>query len=899
MLGLHAWARRSETVRIWILMHYLLILLLLGSLLAFAAASWEGGPPVHVGPVIAVLLAIMLAFAAGMAATLSKRVPHETMPAALPRVELFQPKNRGDFKGDTPWLARVSIAFLPVLRYPLQLFLPPALAALLVSSEWVVWASLGAGFVAWLLLYLGILFERLMEILKTVGRLFFIGPQRILSATIIVIAVGRWWESHFIDYLFDNPFGNWTILSYIVFAYAVAWFYGFWCEILLARRFIRLFSDGVDHPMQVDYHFLGDEGVTRVENAGRTIALHGAGRLRVEGDYDAEYRRSEAMGGDEKALAFLTPAEFIADVRTQLEDHAWDKEKWGKDPLPRARDLQRGINAYPGITGLAVLVCFGGTLAASYAFTSQPAELDIVWDEHVDFPLKPLLFDKISPPTGRCMPLTSSEPRIAVVASGGGTRAAIYTAAVLRGLAMEDRICNVVLASGVSGGSAALAYFAVNQETLRVPREDFDQSAWDAFDKAMAMSYIQEVLDDASASGVVFGSWRSRPPVCDEAMEEPDTIRSAGWWPARVRFGSLLAESFACEMTRELRNKPGPKAPFGSMDDVPFGLILNTSLTGEFTADAYDGDHTVPEQARRERGEPIRRSDRAGGRLILTNLPDPRAARDASLRPGTSDLRFITINDRQMSVARAAALSANFPPVFADAAIDERRSPKSPPCEKIAEEDRDDVCKDVRYWVTDGGAVENRGAVTLYLAIQDALRGRAPDDPLASPDGLPDLHVVVADVSTAGGPYEEGVGLSAVQAAGGQMGLALEQQLLADLKTAYDDDGDGTVVVHELPMPPLLRDAIRTHWMMPDDIALANPDRQATPKSETLSREEGITLVRSLFTDPEEASDIVERVRPWVRERPLDPNGDRTLAQTWQKLLDDLGDRPAESARSN
>ena len=61
----------------------------------------------------------------------------------------------------------------------------------------------------------------------------------------------------------------------------------------------------------------------------------------------------------------------------------------------------------------------------------------------------------------------------------------------------------------------------------------------------------------------------------------------------------------------------------------------------------------------------------AGGRLILTNLPEAAAARNASEAQGTRDLRFVTINDPEMSVARAAALSATFPPVFSDAEIDE------------------------------------------------------------------------------------------------------------------------------------------------------------------------------------------------------------------------------------
>ena len=97
-----------------------------------------------------------------------------------------------------------------------------------------------------------------------------------------------------------------------------------------------------------------------------------------------------------------------------------------------------------------------------------------------------------------------------------------------------------------------------------------------------------------------------------------------------MRFGSLLAESFACEMTRDLRERPGRKASFGSMDDVPFGLILNTGLTGEFTAEAYDSVHTVAEQARREWGQPVRRYE---------IWKSPRGARARAYRERQGELR--------------------------------------------------------------------------------------------------------------------------------------------------------------------------------------------------------------------------------------------------------------------
>jgi hypothetical protein len=312
------------------------------------------------------------------------------------------------------------------------------------------------------------------------------------------------------------------------------------------------------------------------------------------------------------------------------------------------------------------------------------------------------------------------------------------------------------------------------------------------------------------------------------------------------------------------------------MRNVRFGLILNTGLAGRFAPEVRDEDEIVPEQARESFGDPERRSDVAGGRLVLTNVPAPRKARELSDLTGPHDLRFDTINDPEMSVARAAALSANFPPVFADAAIDERRPDG-----------------DVRFWVTDGGAVENRGTVTLYLAIGDAL---PKYEESLSFRAWPDLHVVIADVSAVGGPYREGVGLGTVQAAGGQMGLALEAELVADLNAAWRRHGD--LHVHELPMPAPLRDAIGTHWMMPNGITV----KGWGDAEHELSKLQAEALVSSLFTGPDPGADpAAAEVRKWAcalapeerEEAALTTTGPRPElrrhAREWIALMDALG----------
>src|SRR5439155_26113253 len=53
-----------------------------------------------------------------------------------------------------------------------------------------------------------------------------------------------------------------------------------------------------------------------------------------------------------------------------------------------------------------------------------------------------------------------------VAASGGGTRAALYAASVFHGLAELEALDDVKVFSGVSGGSASIAYLTLHRDEL-------------------------------------------------------------------------------------------------------------------------------------------------------------------------------------------------------------------------------------------------------------------------------------------------------------------------------------------------------------------------------------------------------------------------------------------------
>jgi len=825
----------------------LLVLLLAVSSRPEAYGAVTHAPRLHVGTAIACALVIALCSAWLIAGNLFRSKAGGTLAATLPQVELFLPRDRYDFMGKGPLAALVSAFVIAPIRYPTELLLPGSLLCLFVPDRYLGYVFLLTGVLTWIALFLGILFERLMEILQTIGRLFFVGPQRVISILVIVVALLRLADVHYITYLFNagsSGYGNPTLMGYIALAYAVAWYYAFWCDHFVARRLIRLLDPQPDAvtPVCIPYPYEGDPTLSKVQSAGRSIALHGAGRLKLEGLYETNYNKGQA-------LQFMTPAEVIAQFRDQLERAPADVSSSG-DLLASLRNFQRSAIVYPVLVGALAFGLIGGPAYVTFSHAVQPPELTVGAGAAVNKDLVSLLFGKDAP-NGACPPLTSRTPRIAVVASGGGTRAALYTASLLRGLAERGQICNVVLVGGVSGGSAALGYFALHERELRRPGP-IDDVAWSRFSETMALPFIEYVIDGASDLRIALGRGAWTPATCGEPAEKDDSV--TGWMPARSRLGNILAESFVCTLG------------VGTMKDPSFGVMLNTAIVGSFP----DARHpctradglSLPEQATRCRD--ILDAGSAGGRLVLTNL--------APLKPlpddGSRHMDIVTLNQADISIARAAALSANFPPVFPDAAIDVQPAGAS----------------GKRYWVTDGGAVENRGAMTLYYAVRDALRSATPSEP------LPPLHVVIADVSASAGRYSESFGFGSVLGAGGQLGLGLETEIRADMEKLYCDH-KSRVVFHEIAMPPVFRDGgIGTHWLLPGSLSFANPSD--TSETATLSSTDVKTLVLALHSDKDvryDDKEAVSKVLNWARDG-LASRHD----VNWKALIDALSALPGE-----
>ena len=854
-LGLNALAERRQVANNYLLTGQLtclvaMLALLLWSSLPEVYGEMVAAPRLHVGVAVVLAITVALAAAFGFAAALFRSTADGGLADALPEVELFLPKDRYSFVGGGAKAAFFSALAIAPVRYPVELLLPGSLLTLFVPDHLLALTFLFVGGIMWILLFLGILFERLMEILKTLGRMFFIGPQRVISILVIAVAGARLAEIHFITYLFNGGstgYGNPVLMLYILLSYACVWYYGFWTDQFVARRLMRMLTLKPDWrtAISVAYPYHGDPTLSRVESEGRTISLHGAGRLKLRGHYEDGY----AGGGT--ALQFMTPAELIGQFRRQIELRSRDMIK-ADDLLASLRNFERAAVIYPVIVGTLAFGLIVGPIVLTFYYAVQPPELTV----HAEGGggRDALAFMKNQDyENGDCSPLKAGMPRIAIAASGGGTRAAIYTASLLRGLAEAGHVCDVVMASGVSGGSAALAYFGLHEAELR-SRGGVGFMAWERYSREMAHPYIEDVINRASDLRITFGRFQWRRFTCGEPAVPDGSV--SGLAPARSKLGHILAESFVCRMGA------------GKMGDVSFGLMLNSSIVGSYPDPGNPcrrGDgYSLPEQASRCQG--LLDGAGAGGRLVLTNIGSTQTMQ-ANTSPG---MEIVTIDEPDVSVSRAAALSANFPPVFPDAAVDIM------PSSGTAK----------RYWVTDGGTVENRGTVTMYRALRDAARREPKSCGGGNSPRFAPLHVIVADVSALAGPYSESFGFDSVLGAGGQLGLGMEAELRADLKTLYETTHCSKIYFHDIVIPPVFSSngGIGTHWLLPGSMTFRDPNHSG--EQVTLHAEDVEKLVLSLHSSRAfsyQDNGGVKRVLGWAQDGP----GNRHRAN-WVRLLDML-----------
>ncbi|MEJ2345018.1 MAG: patatin-like phospholipase family protein [Gammaproteobacteria bacterium] len=728
-------------------------------------------------------------------------------------------------------------SFLTVpVRHPLQLLLFPAFVVLVVQDARAMWWWSGALLlVSWSALTLASFHERLQFLVGMPRRVFFVGGQLVVSLVIIGLAIGRITDFSYIAILLDSAAG--PIVAVLVFAaYFTFWFYEYWINRMLSEAMLGTL-DGTTGRTDARINYPVDPAVIpdeiHVKSEQRIIQIHGSERFVAVG-----MLTKPRPDGPTEAFQFYGRLELFRRIfawaaRSKLLDF--------KEAKRLGHVLERKIQYYFLALNAALVVA----LAAAWLVLNglpQAAELCVAPSGEAApagcvTPVPPGAahgerIDLAGLISGNGQP--APQPVVLVAASGGGTRAALYTASVLHGLDRLGALQDVVLASGVSGGSAALAYFAAHRDTLI----NGNPQAWSRYMQVMSGAYIRDVL-----RGVV--EWRI-----------------AGG----TRLGTVLAESFKRRMQppKDHRTLAGP-------DQI--GLIFNTTLAGELHRNTATGMPLARWDAKFKR---LTRADNAGGRLVLTNLDDVHyfpEKKVASLPP--AHLKYVVVDQPGIPLTTAAALSANFPPVFADAAVD------------VKERDR--------YWVTDGGAADNRGLVSLLYALRHALvkLGQAPRR-----GPLPALYVVVAEASKEGFDFKQDRGIGAKSGAAEKFATQLSAVLWRDIKARYQALGgkSDNLRMYYLAMPLSLRarGGLGTHWILPNtvrlrDAVIADPDA-SEPPSVVLSGEQVRTIIDQLHSvERDPCARIAAMPDPRLRAVWKWICKDRVHGPEWHRLEADLG----------
>jgi hypothetical protein len=751
------------------------------------APEWNGRIYPHILMVLVGIFSVGLIVCIPLARVLfTARAPLDRFAPALADTELFL------FRGTAPTITvgQFFWHFLIVpVRAPLQLLAPAALATLLAWAGYlnlggtsVSWAALIGGATLalwWIVLALGGVDDRLSSVLLLFEGVLFRGSALLVSLTILLLAAARVANFSYVTTLFDGA-SSATILVWFASAYTVSWWYDRWANRLATEKLLQLLGTPPPGGAAVPYPIDPARVKTRVPAAGRAVQIHGAGRFVAtcppSAPGQSPFFQTYGLYDIFQGLAASIPGNPGVDTLRELRQRAW---------------------IYGGNVAMTPAI-LAALVALVIHFGPQQAELLVTRPTSGPRAVSAMLFDG-----GAC----GTRPIIIVAASGGGTRAALYTASVLGGLQRIGRLGDVRMVSGISGGGAALAYFASRREELLQGTPE----AWDAYFGAMKDPYIQDVINGAAEWRLVSGT----------------------------RLGKLLAESFERRW-----HLPDTRSRLGQID-AP-GLILNSTITGRLDraeACRIAGDNecagSLEEIERRHR----KQTRIYGGRLVFTNLALADDFDGHGLGPGEEvRLPIVVVNDPDTRLAYAASANANFPPVFSNAGVD--------------------IGERVRYWVSDGGVLDNRGMETLLYAVRQAIDEQQAPDQQAGNQQPPDqqtgaqqqggacavkrpIHLIVADASALSETFSQDRAVGTAIAAGAPFASQLAVELVADIKIRYRG---GSFSYHGLTMPNMMRrsGAFGTHWMLQPYIAVKSASCNVTLKGLQM-----VDVLRALHAGPE------------------------------------------------
>ena len=692
------------------------------------------------------------------------------------------------------------------LYLPTQLLFGPAMFALWMVlwrfTEVLFWT--GLFFILWWML-LG--FMRMHGFITDgksgfVGRMMYQGGPLVVSWIVIVITLAYLYGVQYVSTVLEADW--WLAMKYVAAAYLAVWLFEYWTNRRLSEAVLELIRPPTtSNELAAATPFDATRAMTPEQAAQPHFDILRSDRgkpseeLRGQGTWHREGQESKESVDISK----------LPNVRVQIHagalfaafdlDHPDDANRRavyektelietvirrtgraeGEYNLPA---LRNPIKYYSGVLDFVLVAALIMTVLWMYDHT-RSGIVDAQRNATGDVSLSRQLFHE------------GKDRVILLAGSGGGTRTVLYTASVLEGLRRLDVLKEVVLTSGVSGGGASLAYFAANRN--RLAEAEADTEAWNRFHTNMADPFISHVLEGASEFRIATGT-----PL-----------------------GQLLAEDFE----RAFKDG-GADSPV--MGDVSHVAIWNTTLCGEFPPQGANDEKTRELNkdyvaSRKEQASQLASRYHAGGRLIFSNL---NTAFKAFQRQGFVDaprenLRYVVVGDPGTELWKIAALNANFPPIFQNARVDLKVS--------------DDVAE--RYWVTDGGAMDNRGLISLLYALRDTLQHACQQENVPR---IPKIHIVVAEASAGGIDYSHDQGLKAIGAAKGMVANGLLETLVDEVAELEDElyKKNGTIKnykfrkrIHYLTMPSVfrMRGGMGTHWIMHESVKFVDtnpPDKDDT-----------------------------------------------------------------------
>ena len=770
------------------------------------------------------------------------------------------------FRRDLPDVAAIRLlsAFVNgITSHMLHFLLLPAFVVF-ISPANLVWPLLWPFlFVSGVLLVYGSLSSRWAQMLVHVQRWFLVGTPLVLSILVILLAALRLEDVQYVSTILDaTPMG--VLFVIVVMIYVALWLFEYWINRWAGEQLLGLLGDdatlregyvcypyeppaGEPHPKE--------PGAVTGAIPGRYIALHGTGRFVAQGWFAHKPTGPQEPARDDAFATFGLVELF--DVLGATKD--------GGAEL--AKEVHRRVHLYFTFINMALVAA-----AIGLWFWHQNWTRPLVVHPMVDaVTIKP---EEVSDAALRARAIRDGDglakrlqlqaragrPSIVVAASGGGTRAAVYTAVALEGMAQIDRARDVVLLSGVSGGGVSAAVFASRFDALRDSdprREPQDGSGpWAQYVSAVSQPYIQDVLEGVGE------------------------LRIAGSWS----LGSLLEESLE---RRAFAPRMTAIDTFGELHDP--ALILNSAISGHPYADSevLKGRVAAPAAGANcnEQARPY--ANLAGGRLIFTNLGNLTGFPERSTDVPDLWLPYRIVTDGSVKLSAASALTANFPPVFSNARVRLKSSEQG-------------VCPQ-SYFVTDGGATENLGLVSALYALRGTL------SQIEAGATLGDIHVLALEASAIDYDYHDDRGVGA--ATGGskeRINSGLTQSLLRELEALVAAHG-AKLRVHYLPLPVAFRSrgGFGTHWMFARNIKVVNPLLAEAPGTwesllpeggkdkVNLDRAEVMVTLRALFDPTDPICSRAERVQADVKSAPPAWSESVQTVARWICGRDDRRNTPA------